>query len=106
MRWLVELVGGAVLAVLALLWLGVWVRILSQKTEHSVDRIRKALGSAHASGEELRVPVKSYYPLSREMIKDLGKAHGWRSIGAGASSSGVDKVRLLPDRNVKERADE
>lgn len=102
---MVELVGSILLAVLALTWVVVRVKTLSQSVEKSVDRIRGDFDSA-GSASEVRIPVQSSYPLSREMIKEVARAQGWRAVGGG-SSKGVSKVRFIRDKHsVQEHSDE
>ena len=83
----------SLMALLALYWLSVWLRILRQTTEVGIDRVQRTLNTAREAGVEARVPLKSAYPLSSSMVKEVARMDGWRYIGGG-SSEGVSKLRF------------
>lgn len=90
---MVVLVGASLMALLAIYWLAVWLRILTQNTQTAVQSVQAKLDSAQESRREARIPLKSSYPLSAGMVKEVARMRGWQYIGGGGSE-GVSKLRF------------
>ena len=82
-----------VMALLAIYWLAIWIRVLRQNARTAIQRVHAKLDAAEKSGLEGRIPLKSAYPLSAGMVKEIARMRGWHYIGGGGSE-GVSKLRF------------
>lgn len=103
---MVVLIGSSLMALLAIYWLAVWIRILRQNTQTAVHSVQGKLDTARESRREARIPLKSSYPLSAGMVKEVARMRGWHYIGGGGSE-GVSKLRFtFEEARSQEAADD